>query len=293
MQKPTVIVSGKDGQLGKALQEVAGLHPQLNILFYSKAELNICNGAALQAVFKKHEPSFFINAAAYTAVDKAETDQENAYLINALAPGLIAEICSRYDASLIHISTDYVFDGKAVTPYEENSFTDPVNYYGFSKWKGESFALDNNLKTIILRTSWVYSEHGNNFVKTMLRLMEERKEINVVSDQFGSPTYAKDLANAILKIMTIDGVLNSTCASSVYGIYHFSNLGIISWYDFALAIKNFKGLDCRINPIGTAQFPTAAKRPAYSGLNKEKIQTVFNIELRRWESSLQESLNNL
>ncbi len=292
MQKPTVIVSGKNGQLGKTLQEAADLYPELNLLFYSKAELNISSGVALEAEFKKHQPSFFINAAAYTAVDKAESDQENAYLINTLAPGMIAEVCSRYDATLIHISTDYVFDGKANIPYKENAFTEPVNYYGLSKRKGETLALENNIKTIILRTSWVYSEHGNNFVRTILRLMGERKEINVVSDQFGSPTYAKDLAEVIFKIITIDEALNLSKVSSHYGIYHFSNEGSISWYDFALAIKSIKELDCKVNPISTAQFPTHAKRPAYSVMNKEKIQNVFNVELRRWESSLNECLIN-
>ena len=177
MQKPTIIVSGKNGQLGNELQDVCVLFPQFNYRFFARDELDISNCNAIEKIFKKYKPQYFINAAAYTAVDKAETDQESAYLINAEATGNIAKICNQYNTKLIHVSTDYVFDGTGKEPYKENDTTNPVNYYGYSKWTGEQLALENNPHAIIIRTSWVYSVYGNNFVKTMLRLMKEKKRI--------------------------------------------------------------------------------------------------------------------
>jgi dTDP-4-dehydrorhamnose reductase len=283
-----VLVSGKNGQLGKELQDIASSNKNYQFIFFDREELNITDEVALKNIFQKYSPSFFINCAAYTAVDKAETEKEIAYQINAEAVGNIAKQCNQFNTTLIHISTDYVFDGKSTQPYKEDDKTNPVNYYGYTKLKGEELALQNNPNTIIIRTSWVYSEYGNNFVKTMLRLMNERKEINVVSDQVGSPTYARDLAEAILSIV-------NSQRSTVNGqpIYHFSNNGIISWYDFAIAIKEIKQLDCIVNSIPTASYPTPAKRPAYSGFDKTKIVTTFNIQLKDWKESLKECLTHL
>lgn len=307
MPVPVILISGKNGQLGKELQNLTSLFTNFQFTFFDKQELNIADEQAIANIFQKYSPAFFINCAAYTAVDKAETEREKAYLINAEAVGSIAKCCYQYKTKLIHISTDYVFNGKGENPYKENDSTQPVNYYGYTKWLGEELALKNNHDTIIIRTSWVYSGHGNNFVKTMLRLMHERKEINVVNDQFGSPTYAKDLAEVIMSIVSEQWVMgngqwaiknetNLQLAISnkqLTGIYHFSNEGIISWYNFAVAIKELKQLDCIINPIPTSAYPTPAKRPAYSGLDKTKIQNTFNIKLKNWKESLQEYLENL
>ena len=285
--KPVILISGKNGQLGKELQDIASSYSNFEFIFFDKEELNIADTDLLKNLFQKFKPVFFINCAAYTAVDKAETEKEKAYLINAEAVGKIAEQCYLHKTKLIHISTDYVFDGKGKQPYNVNDITDPVNYYGYTKLEGERLALKNNSNTIILRTSWVYSKYGNNFVKTMLRLMNERKEINVVNDQFGSPTYAKDLAEVIMLIVNSQ---QSTVNGQRSGIYHFSNDGIISWFDFAFAIKEIKLLNCDINPIPTAAYPTPANRPSYSAFNKTKIVSAFNINLKNWKESLQECL---
>jgi len=290
--KPVILVSGKNGQLGKELQGIASLNENFQFNFFDREELNIADESSVKNIFQKYSPLFFINCAAYTAVDKAETEKELAHKINAEAVGNIAKHCNQFNTKLVHISTDYVFDGKASKPYKEDDTTNPVNYYGYTKLSGEKLALENNMETIIIRTSWVYSEYGNNFVKTMLRLMKERKEINVVNDQLGSPTYAKDLAEAIMQIVNCESSnINTSYLSHLTShIFHFSNDGIISWYDFAVAIKEIKQLDCIINPISTSSYPTPAKRPAYSGLNKTKIITTYNIQLKKWKESLEECL---
>lgn len=298
-----VLVSGKNGQLGKELQDASPNDADHKYIFFDREALNIADETALQQAFEKYKPSFFINCAAYTAVDKAETEKEQAYTINAKAVGNIAKQCHQSNTKLIHVSTDYVFDGNGTSPYKTEDKTDPVNYYGETKLSGEQLAINNNPNTIVIRTSWVYSKYGNNFVKTMLRLMKERKEINVVSDQLGSPTYAKDLAEAILKVVSSEWLviseknLNEATENSKpktqNSIYHFSNEGIISWYDFAVAIRDNKQLDCIVNPIPTSAYPTPAKRPAYSGLDKSKIANTFNIQLKDWKESLYECLQAL
>lgn len=312
MPASVILVSGKNGQLGKELQDIISSITNFEFIFFDKEELNIADESLLQLIFQKHTPSFFINCAAYTAVDKAETEQQQAYLINAEAVGNIARQCSQFNTKLIHISTDYVFDGKGSKPYKEDDITNPVNYYGYTKLKGEELALNNNADTIIIRTSWVYSKYGNNFVKTMLHLMKERSSINVVNDQLGSPTYAKDLAEAIVKIVNeecpkdgksgIQKVGNSgsqeertqnSKLKTQNSIYHFSNNGIISWYDFAVAIKEIKQLNCLVNPIPTSSYPTPAKRPAYSGLDKTKIADDFHLLLKNWKDSLKDCLQSL
>ena len=296
MKKPVIIVSGKNGQLGNALQGLASSYQHFQIIFFDKEELNIRDESAIKNIFENYSPSYFINCAAYTAVDKAEAEQEIAYQLNAEAVGRIAKYSYQFKTKLLHISTDYVFDGRGKMPYKEEDEINPVNYYGYTKWLGEQLAINNNPDTIILRTSWVYSDHGNNFVKTMLRLMKEKKEINVVNDQFGSPTYAGDLAEVILSIVNGQwSVVNTGNGKreTGNGVFHFSNEGIISWYDFAIAIKEIKQLDCIIHPIQTSAYPTPAKRPAYAVLDKTKICSTFNIQLKNWKESLKECLKKL
>lgn len=285
MEKQVILVSGKNGQLGHELNDLTGNYLQFEFHFFDRTELDIANTEHIIAAFEKFRPSYFINTAAYTAVDKAQAEQEQAYKINAEAVGNIAKACSQYNTKLLHVSTDYVFDGNGKKPYTEEDKTDPLNYYGYTKWMGEQLALQNNRQTIVIRTSWVYSVYGNNFVKTMIRLMKERTDINVVADQVGSPTYAKDIAEAIMQIISENNFQP--------GIYHFSNDGTISWFDFATAIKQIKNFNCNVHPIPTSQYPTPAKRPAYSVMSKEKIQSVFHIQLKPWQHSLVACLEKL
>jgi len=282
MAKPIVLVTGQNGQLGNELKVLSEKYPQFDYVFTDVAELDITNTAKVAGFFEQHKPAVCINAAAYTAVDKAETDKELALKINADAAGTLAENCAKINARFLHVSTDYVFDGTATTPYTEDHPVSPVNFYGESKLKGEEIVLQKLPSTVIIRTSWVYSFFGNNFVKTMLRLMKDRESISVINDQFGSPTYAADLAAAILQI-----ALQQKDAG---GIYHFSNAGIISWFDFAVAIRDLSGLHCEVKPIDTSAYPTPAKRPAYSAMNKEKIVSTFNIEIKDWKGSLQDCI---
>jgi dTDP-4-dehydrorhamnose reductase len=283
--KPIIAVSGRKGQLGWELERLSANYPRYEFIFTDKAELDITDVAQVEAFFSRHRPSFFINTAAYTAVDKAETEQEAAYKANAEAVGFLARQCKQYNTTFISFSTDYVFNGEGSTPYREDHITDPVNYYGYTKEAGEKLALANWGKTIIIRTSRVYSSHGHNFVKTMLRLMNERTDINVVNDQFGAPTYAGDLAEVALKIISSENIQ--------YGIFHFSNEGKISWFDFAAEIKKITGSPCNIHPIPATGFPTPAKRPGYSVLNNEKIVSGFNIPLKDWKESLEQCLDEL
>lgn len=284
IDKPAIIVTGKNGQLGSELQDIAGNYPQFSFYFYSSSELDISNAEQADSIFAQLQPAYFINCGAYTLVDKAETEKEKALAINGTGVGHIAALCNQYNTRLIHISTDYVFNGEGTSPYKEDEPTQPVNYYGFTKLQGENLALAANSQTAIIRTSWVYSTYGNNFVKTMIRLMKERPTLNVVSDQVGSPTYALDLAKAIMDIIT---------TGFVAGIYHFSNDGITTWYDFAVAIKEGRQLPAVVNPIPSSAYPTPAKRPAYSAMSKDKIVATFHIALRPWQESLQECLAKL
>ncbi|TMI66216.1 MAG: dTDP-4-dehydrorhamnose reductase [Bacteroidetes bacterium] len=276
MAQPKILVTGANGQLGKELKQLAPSYPQLDFIFLSREDLPIHHFEMVRNYFKIHKPSFLINAAAYTAVDRAEQEKDLAMQVNAEAVGVLAAVCKENDCRFIHISTDYVFDGNASTPYKEDTPTNPQSVYGSSKLEGEKQAMQLNPESIILRTSWVYSEFGKNFVRTMMKLMCEKTEVNVVSDQVGSPTYAADLAEVILQITV----------KWIPGIYHFSNEGIISWYDFAVAIKEITRSNCKVNPIPTSAYPTPAKRPAYSVLDKNKIQQSFGISLKNWKDSL-------
>lgn len=283
--KQKILVTGANGQLGKELQELSREFLVFDFIFLTREDLPVHDEAAVKNVFKKYTPQYCINCAAYTAVDKAETDRENAFLTNAEATGVLAAISKEYGTRFIHISTDYVFDGNATTPYTPDSPTNPQSVYGESKLDGEKKAIANNEDTVIIRTAWVYSVFGKNFVKTMLRLMSERPEISVVNDQVGSPTYAADLAKAILDIIS--------SGNWHPGIYHFSNKGMISWYDFAVAIKELSNSPCKVNPIPSSAYPTPAKRPAYSVMDTSRITEVYGIEPADWKSSLEKCLKLL
>ncbi|MBX9734896.1 MAG: dTDP-4-dehydrorhamnose reductase [Chitinophagaceae bacterium] len=284
--KPLVVVTGVNGQLGWELQQLASAFTSYDFLFANRDMLDLEDTDMIPFFFEKNKPDYFINCAAYTAVDKAETEKGKAFLINALSVGEMAKQCAILDIPFITISTDYVFNGNGADgidkmPYLPNSSIDPINYYGLSKAEGELLAKKYHAKTIIVRTSWVYSSHGNNFVKTMLRLMKERPAINVVVDQFGSPTYAGDLASALMQI-----VMALESGNTHYGTYHYSNTGIISWYEFAVAIQQKTGLPCLVNPIPTDQYPTPAKRPVYSAMDSSTITADFGIKLHDWKESL-------
>lgn len=284
-QKPAILVSGKNGQLGSELLGIHMSYPGYQFVFLDREDLDLASEEHIKAVFQQYKPAYFVNCAAYTAVDKAEEEQDIAARINTKAVETIAKACDIHDTVLIHISTDYVFDGQGTRPYLPEDPTDPINFYGLSKEQGEQKAMAANKETIILRTSWVYSSYGKNFVKTMLRLMGEREEIGVVNDQTGSPTYARDLALVIMEMITTK--------KRFYGIYHFSNEGVITWYDFALAIRDLSGLTCKVNPITSDAFPTPAKRPAYSVMDKSSLLKDYGIQPRQWETALKECLGYL
>jgi dTDP-4-dehydrorhamnose reductase len=285
----SILVTGAKGQLGSELQLLAERYPQYQFLFTDIEELSIDDENAVRDFFRKYPIGCCINCAAYTAVDKAETDPTISNSINGDAPGILAAVCKAFNAAFIHISTDYVFDGTATVPYQETDAVSPVNLYGASKLLGEQLALKNNPDTIIIRTSWVYAPHGNNFVKTMLRLMKERDSLNVVSDQQGCPTYAADLASAIMQIVV---QLPNIKSERPY-IFHYSNQGPITWHHFAETIAQLSGSACEVHPIPTSAYPTPAKRPAYSVMNTQKIQSTFNITIPYWKDSLEICLKRL
>lgn len=285
MQKPKILVTGAGGQLAKSIADVSAIYSGFEFVFLTKADMPLDDTAKVEAVFEAVQPRFCINCAAYTAVDKAESDKENAFLINAEAVKELAKTCAGWRSGLIHISTDYVFNGSSAVPYKESDPVHPVNIYGASKAKGEALAIVYNPETIIIRTAWVYSRHGSNFVKTMMRLMREKAQLNIVNDQVGSPTYAIDLAHAIMKMI-----------SSAYwlpGIYHYCNEGRISWYDFALAIKEITGANCSLQPVPATAYPTPAKRPAYSLLDTSKIREKYDVSIPLWKESLKKCIHHL
>lgn len=285
MSLPLILVTGSNGQLGKELQQLAPGYPGYRFVFLSRSDLPIHHFDLVRNFFASYKPDFCINCAAYTSVDEAESEQDLAFLVNAEAVGVLAAVCREYNCRFIHISTDYVFDGNSPVPYRETDPVQPVNTYGRSKWEGEQLAFRYDPAAVVIRTSWVYSEFGHNFVKTMLRLMKERQELNVVSDQVGAPTYAADLAQAILKVVeTIPWQP---------GIYHYSNSGSISWYEFAMAIKELSHSPCTIQPIPTSQYPTPAKRPRFSLLDTLKIRTTYNLSIPQWKNSLKTCLGQL
>ena len=285
MSQPVILVTGSNGQLGKELQELAHLYPAYRFVFASREDLKLHHFGLVENYFVGLKPHYCINCAAYTAVDKAESEHDMAMLVNGEAVGNLAAVCKKFNTKLIHISTDYVFDGESETPYQPDDATGPISMYGISKLKGEELCKKENSDAIIIRTAWVYSEFGNNFVKTMMRLMKERPEIKVVNDQIGAPTYAADLAKAILDIID--------AGKWISGIYHYSNTGKISWYDFAVAIKEMIGSSCMVHPIPTSDYPTPAKRPKFSLLDTSKINANFDIQIPEWRESLQQCVKRI
>lgn len=281
-----ILVTGSNGQLGSEIKELSSNY-NYNFFFTTRDDIDITSKDSIKEFCQTNSINVIINCAAYTAVDKAESDMENADLVNRKAVKKLSIVAKELNIKLIHISTDYVFDGKNFKPYVEEFQTNPQSVYGKTKLDGEIELLDiNPLNSIIIRTSWVYSYYGNNFVKTMLRLGKEKEELGVIFDQVGTPTYAKDLAITILDIIPqID--------NQKVEIYNYSNEGVLSWYDFAKEIMKMAKLNCKINPIETYQYPTPAKRPHFSLLNKSKIKSKFNLEIPYWKDGLDDCLKRL
>jgi dTDP-4-dehydrorhamnose reductase len=280
-----ILVTGANGQVGSELRFLSESLQQCQFTFTDRTELDIANAEVVKGYFEQHSFDYLINCAAYTAVDKAESEKELAYQINAEAPSMLAGVAAKHGCRYIHISTDFVFDGTASQPITEEAATNPLSVYGASKLQGDLDVMANNKDALIVRTSWVYSSFGNNFVKTILRLCKERETLNVIYDQVGTPTYARDLAACILNIIT-SGKWES-------GIYNYSNEGVASWYDFAVAIKDIAGLKTRILPIETKDYPTPATRPKYSVLNKKKMKDTFAVEIPYWRESLEDCIKLL
>lgn len=281
-----VLVTGADGQLGQAIRNKASRYPAFNFLFTDIDTLDITNREKVDAFFAQNRIQVIINTAAYTAVDKAEEETGKAYLLNAESLRYLGNAAALHRCRFIHISTDYVFAGNKFIPYVETDGTHPFSAYGRTKLAGEVILQETYPNALILRTSWLYSEHGNNFLKTMLRLGKEKEEIGVVFDQVGTPTYAGDLADAVFSILERDNK-----GDFVPGIFHYSNEGVCSWYDFARKIMETAGLRCNVLPIETSDYAQKAKRPHYSVLNKRKIKQTYNISIPHWEDSLKKVMN--
>ena len=280
-----ILVTGANGQLGQCLQKISSQFEEFEFIFTDSETLDITIKEEVNDFFWQNAPDFCINAAAYTAVDLAETDIEKAFLVNADGTENLAEACAENNAQFIHVSTDYVFDGENNLAYTEEDFTNPLGVYGASKLAGDELALEVNPCSVILRTSWVYSEFGKNFVKTMLSLFATKEELNIVADQFGQPTNANDLAEAIMKIIKSEKITP--------GIFNFSNLGRISWFDFAEKIAGLSEAKIKLNAIETSQYPTPAKRPKNSVLDLDKISKTYAVQLKPWEESLEDCVQIL
>ena len=280
-----ILVTGANGQLGQCLQKISSQFEEFEFIFTDSETLDITNKEEVNDFFWQNAPDFCINAAAYTAVDLAETEVEIAFLVNADGTENLAEACAENNAQFIHVSTDYVFDGENNLAYTEEDFTNPLGVYGASKLAGDELALEVNPCSVILRTSWVYSEFGKNFVKTMLNLFATKEELSIVADQFGQPTNANDLAEAIMKIIKSEKITP--------GIFNFSNLGRISWFDFAEKIAELSEAKIKLNAIETSQYPTPAKRPKNSVLDLDKISKTYAVPLKPWEESLEDCVQIL
>lgn len=277
-----ILVTGATGQLGSELKVLSENYSQYEWFFADRNQVSLDNLAVLKNQLEAIQPNVILNSAAYTAVDKAESEPELADTVNNLAVGIIAQYANDNKVKLIHISTDYVFDGTSSVALTEEAITEPINIYGASKRAGELSCLEANPNSVIIRTSWVYSNFGNNFVKTMQRLLKERDTIGVVNDQIGSPTYAADLAQVMMDILNAD--------KWIPGIYNYSNEGEISWYEFVLAIQEIGGYTCEVNGIPSSSYPTPAKRPSFSLLDKSKIKAVFRINVPHYKESLKKCL---
>ncbi len=281
-----ILVVGGKGQLGQCIQDVSkNITDNISFEFIDYTELDITNPKAVTAYFNQKKYNYCINCAAYTAVDKAETETELAYQVNAIGAKNLAVACKNNNTILIHISTDFVFEGTVNRPYVETDKPNPISVYGATKLAGERFIEEEMNNYFILRTAWLYSKYANNFMKTMLKLAQDRDELKIIADQYGTPTYAKDLALVILKIIEI--------GSTKYGLYHYSNTGEASWYDFAKEIFSLSNTTIKLGAIPTSEYPTPAKRPKYSIMDKTKIKTNLGIQIPNWKISLQHALKAL
>ena len=283
MQK-NILVTGSKGQLGRSLSKITKANNAYNFVFIDKEEADITSKEALEALFSQHKFFAVLHFAAYTAVDRAESEPETCELVNHKATEQIAKLCNQHSSKLLYISTDYVFDGTKPSPYMPTDKPNPLSVYGTTKLRGEQAVLANCKQSIIIRTSWLYSEFGNNFVKTMRRLGSEKDEIGVVFDQVGSPCYATDLAKVVMMLL---------CKEFNGQIFHFSNEGVCSWYDFARKAMLLSGLKCKVRPITTTEYPTAATRPQFSLLDKSDIKTFLSIDIPHWEDSLAECIKTM
>lgn len=281
-----ILVTGSTGQLGSCIREIApNFEFDYEFLFAGSADLDITDKDAVFEFFESNKPQYCINASAYTAVDLAEKESEKAFSVNAEGVANLAEACKEFKSVLIHISTDYVFDGETEISYAEDNFTNPLGMYGNSKLRGEELAMELNPRTVVIRTSWLYSIYGKNFVKTMLNLFSQRDEIGVVADQFGQPTHAADLAEAVMHIIT--------SGKEKFGVFHFSNYPETTWYGFASKIAELTESEIKINRLTTEEYPTPAARPQRSTMSLDKIEQEYGIELKHWENSLEECLQIL
>jgi len=285
-----ILVTGGNGQLGSELKDLASNYADFRFFFMDLPELDICNPNELAIFFIENNIHTVINCAAYTAVDKAEQETEIAEKVNAEGVLNLVNAVAKIKGKLIHISTDYVFDGNSFLPYQESDEVNPIGVYGNTKRRGELAVINSDIDAIVIRTSWLYSAYGNNFVKTMLRLGNERAELGVIFDQVGTPTNASDLAKVCLDILSRK---TSEKVSDKGNIYHFSNEGVASWYDFAVAIMDIGEVDCKVKPIETKEYPTPAKRPYFSVLNKSKIKKDFEIVIPFWRESLEKCISKL
>jgi len=281
----TILVTGSHGQLGNEMQQAASRFPAFQYIYTDVEELDICDKNALHAFVKDNKVNIIVNCAAYTAVDKAEDDVELCYRINRDAVRNIGEVAQENKVKVVHVSTDYVFDGTNYLPYTEDLPVCPATVYGKSKLEGEQALLESCDQVVILRTAWLYSSFGNNFVKTMMKLGTERDALNVIFDQVGTPTYAADLADTILTLLSHE--------TFVPGIYHFSDEGVCSWYDFTKSIHRIAGITCDVRPIETKDYPARTPRPNYSVLNKAKIKSTYGINIPHWEESLEKCITLL
>jgi dTDP-4-dehydrorhamnose reductase len=279
-----ILITGSKGQLGSEFQKISSKYLDFNFTFKNIPELDICDFNKVKKIVTSNNINAIVNCAAYTAVDKSETEMKIAEKININGVNNLVKAIKITRGKLIHISSDYVFDGQNNKPYLETDLTNPINFYGQTKLKGEEIIVNSQIDALVIRTSWLYSSFGNNFVKSMLKMGNERPLLNVVGDQFGTPTYAKDLAEVCLNI------LNNNHISNNGKIYHYSNDGVTSWYDFARLIMKIGNLNCDVKSIKTKDYPTLAKRPAYSVLSKEKIKKDFNIKIPNWQDSLKECI---
>ena len=285
-----VLITGSNGQLGSEIKELENNDKKVDLIFKDLPELDICNFKALQSFILDNNINAVINCAAYTAVDKAEEETIIAKKVNYEGVLNIVNALQAVNGKLIHISTDYIFDGNHFLPYKESDPVSPIGVYGETKRAGELAVINSDLDSIVIRTSWLYSAYGNNFVKTMLRLGNEKENLGVIFDQVGTPTYARDLAKTCLDILCGDSSVN---ISKNGDLYHFSNEGVTSWYDFAISIMELGGANCKVKPIQTKDYPTLAKRPQYSVLNKSKIKTDFKIEIPYWRDSLNDCIEKI